>query len=554
MSAMSTATSVKVGVRIRPLLPKEKHQAESLRACGPQSIQLKEQTYSFDHVFSSGLSQHALYTKTAAPMLKSFLEGYNVTIMAYGQTGSGKTHTMGTSDLASVEDPELQGLIPRFVNDLFENLKSNSFNGGETRPSAHVKVSFLEIYGEDIYDLITSSTCAALSSHRPANGSGDRPSLLVREDEAGRVFVQGQHEVEVSSAQTALDLLCIGSRNRITGSTAMNAGSSRSHAVYTVTLEQSLPSDGATACQLGDDQQQMSSKLTFVDLAGSERLKRTGAEGQRLKEGIQINSGLFNLGQVINALADDVRIKSGAKAAFVPYRNSKLTHLLKDALGGNSQTLFLACVSPAESNESESQSTLQYARQARNIQNKPVKNMDRQQLELRRLKYSMQAWMLKAVSMAFDGRAELSGGVQSPLPCVSPARGSTSAGPELLLRPEVQDYISQVTLQIEERLRDSAPTPLLHRVRLSVLPSFHSPMRGLAQPPPKPNADVDTDESFRGGHLADALFSEGSLRLRSGHRDSVLTSIKGRDSVFEAQDPEETERLVARMIEMVRTQ
>ena len=148
-------------------------------------------------------------------------------------------------------------------------------------------------------------------------------------------------------------MLSAGSRNRITASTAMNAGSSRSHAVFTVSLQQTVQSANSV-----DDVQQMSSKLTFVDLAGSERIKRTGAEGQRLKEGIQINSGLFNLGQVINALADDQRLKQGCKQSFVPYRNSKLTHLLRDALGGNSQTLFLACISPAESNESESYSTL----------------------------------------------------------------------------------------------------------------------------------------------------------------------------------------------------
>lgn len=134
----------------------------------------------------------------------------------------------------------------------------------------------------------------------------------------------------------------------------MNAGSSRSHAVFTITLVQKVKSSNNDE----DISTNITSKLTFVDLAGSERIKRTGAEGQRMKEGIQINSGLFNLGQVINGLADDHRLKQGAKPVHIPYRNSKLTHLLKDALGGNSQTLFLACVSPAESNESETYSTL----------------------------------------------------------------------------------------------------------------------------------------------------------------------------------------------------
>ena len=125
-----------------------------------------------------------------------------------------------------------------------------------------------------------------------------------------------------------------------------------------------------------------------------------------MKEGIQINSGLFNLGQVINALADDQRIKQGVKPQYVPYRNSKLTHLLKDALGGNSQTLFLACVSPSESNESETYSTLCYARQARNIQNKPVINMDQTALEIRKLKYAVKTWMLKACGQKFQDLVE----------------------------------------------------------------------------------------------------------------------------------------------------
>lgn len=287
---------------------------------------MRGQTFTFDHVFNCDLTQTELYTQTASPMLKSFLEGYNVTIMAYGQTGSGKTFTMGTSDLQA--DSQDQGLIPRFLTDLFENITTPFVDDNE-RLESHVSVSFLEIYGEDVFDLINVN-----------NASGgakilDRPTLMVREDEKGHAVVQGLLEVSVNSVESALEQLDIGSRNRITGKTNMNAGSSRSHAVFTITLKQTIRSTQ------NEDIQHMTSRLTFVDLAGSERIKRTGAEGQRLKEGIQINSGLFNLGQVINALADDQRLKQGAKPIHVPYRNSKLTHLLKDALGGNSQTLFL---------------------------------------------------------------------------------------------------------------------------------------------------------------------------------------------------------------------
>jgi hypothetical protein len=304
------------------------------------SIEFKGQQFTFDHVFGMDLTQTDLYTQTALPMMKGFLEGYNVTIIAYGQTGSGKTFTMGTSE--AVDGSDYQGLIPRFMADLFENINNPSHDGVE-KIETKVAVSFIEIYGEEVYDLFNRTKTPI---------SAERPTLAVREDDGGKVFVQGAVEESVDSAAVAMDYLALGTRQRITASTAMNTGSSRSHAVFTVSLQQTIRS-----CE-NDDEHHTSSKLTFVDLAGSERIKRTGAEGQRMKEGIQINSGLFNLGQVINALADEQKLKQGNKQAFVPYRNSKLTHLLKDALGGNSQTLFLACVSPAESNEGETYSTL----------------------------------------------------------------------------------------------------------------------------------------------------------------------------------------------------
>lgn len=341
---MAEGSSVKVGVRVRPLLTKEKTQPNVLSNHDHNSLEFKGQTFTFDHVFGVEKSQQNLYEETAAPMLKSFLEGYNVTIMAYGQTGSGKSYTMGTGDV-SLEDQENQGLIPRFIFDLFENL--NDYGEGE-KLAITASVSFCEIYGEDVYDLLPES-------HTPLSFNESRPSLAVRENEQGNIFVQGQNEVVVNSAEHALDMLVAGAKNRITASTSMNAGSSRSHAVFSVILKQGPVNEDGTE---EGDSHKMTSRLTLVDLAGSERIKRTGAEGIRLKEGIQINSGLFNLGQVINGLADDQRLKSGLKAGHIPYRNSKLTHLLKDALGGNSQTLFLACVSPAEFNESETFSTL----------------------------------------------------------------------------------------------------------------------------------------------------------------------------------------------------
>jgi len=228
-------------------------------------------------MFGSDMSQTELYNSTAGPMLKSFVEGYNVTIMAYGQTGSGKTYTMGTSDAFAIDDQDMQGLIPRFVHDLYANLETAQTE--ESDCESVVRCSFLEIYGEDVYDLLTgvatngSNTSTGIGTKGP--NAMERPSMPVRENDQGNVFVQGLQEVQAHGADAALALLYEGTRNRITASTAMNSGSSRSHAVFTVTLEQTVHKQAA----VGEDGEDAVlggahvatttiSKLTFVDLAG----------------------------------------------------------------------------------------------------------------------------------------------------------------------------------------------------------------------------------------------------------------------------------------------
>ena len=558
-------SSVKVGVRIRPLSKKERIQGKNhtLKETSSSSLTFKGKGYTFDHVFPTSFTQNDLYTATAAPMLRSFLEGYNVTIMAYGQTGSGKTYTMGTGDV-SQEDEDEQGLIPRFVTDLFENIRTEKENMDniEGKFAPQVTVSFMEIYGEDVFDLMASEgTPSMTSTHK------ERTSLPVREDEKGGVFVQGVTEINVNSASAALELLCRGTRNRITASTAMNAGSSRSHAVFSVTLEQHLKPTSSDLAEVTDTTERVISKLTFVDLAGSERLKRTNAEGQRMKEGIQINSGLFNLGQVINALADEQRLKQG-KSTFVPYRNSKLTHLLKDALGGNSQTLFLACVSPAESDEGETQSSLGYARSARNIQNKPVRNMDPAQMEMRRLRYLVKAWMIKACGHMFANGQEgngtptrLTGAARleaSPLPAAlfspgGPAscEASSAYDLDLLKRPDVQEYVQAVHAIIANRLHmslESEETTSLSPRKAARLSLGTSPVRPLCSLRSRmsqiPHENLPASRVARKAELDE----EDAPR-----RGSVLTNLhpESLESLQSSKDPEETERLVTRMIEMV---
>ncbi|KAI8138709.1 hypothetical protein BJV82DRAFT_286826 [Fennellomyces sp. T-0311] len=246
--------------------------------------------------------------------------------------GSGKTFSMGIG----LDSARSNGIVPRFIDSLFSEI-------GKRPTPSQVMVSFLELYNEDLVDLLN-----------PVR----RGDVSIREDAQGNICWMGIREEPVSNAKELLELLQKGSIARTTASTDMNRTSSRSHAIFSVILKQTLP-DGRRLC----------SKFHFVDLAGSERLKRTNAVGDRAKEGISINTGLLALGNVISALGDESR-----KVSHIPYRDSKLTRLLQDSLGGNSQTLMLACVSPADSNQTETLNTLKYANRARNIRNRVTVN------------------------------------------------------------------------------------------------------------------------------------------------------------------------------------
>ena len=239
---MSSSSQVKVAVRVRPLLTKERSQSKSqtLTDFSSNALSFKGTQFTYDHVFSSTFTQTDLYAETAAPMLRPFLDGYNVTIMAYGQTGSGKTYTMGTNDISLQSNEDELGLIPRFVTDLFANITTND------PTKSCVSISFLEIYGEDVYDLMNEDRIAITNA---------RSSLSVREDIKGGVFIEGLKEIPVTCALEALKALSDGSKTRITASTAMNAGSSRSHAVYKIKYKKN----------------NKYFNIQFIDLAGTER-------------------------------------------------------------------------------------------------------------------------------------------------------------------------------------------------------------------------------------------------------------------------------------------
>ncbi|KAF1947576.1 kinesin family protein-like protein [Clathrospora elynae] len=290
--------------------------------------------------------QEDVYRSFGEEFLDHNFGGYHTCIFAYGQTGSGKSYTMmGT--------PDNPGLIPRTCEELFDRIAH------EPSPNTnyHVQVSYFEVYNEHVRDLLTPRTTPPIY-------------LKIRESQKDGVYVQGLTEAEVKTYAEIERLLKVGDLSRTTASTKMNDTSSRSHAVFTIRLKQ------ITHSLLSDETIERTARMRLVDLAGSERAKSTEATGQRLKEGGQINKSLTTLGRVIAALADPRR--QGAKGRrpreVVPYRDSVLTWLLKDSLGGNSKTAMVACIAPAD--YEETLSTLRYADQAKRIRTRALVNQD----------------------------------------------------------------------------------------------------------------------------------------------------------------------------------
>ncbi|GMH04008.1 hypothetical protein Nepgr_005847 [Nepenthes gracilis] len=388
MEATADDCCVKVAVHVRPLIGDERLQG--CKDCvvvvpGKPQIQIGTHSFTFDHVYgSTGSPSSCIFGECIAPLVDGLLQGYNATVLAYGQTGSGKTYTMGTG----FKDGGQTGLIPQVMDALFNKIETLKH-----QIEFQLHVSFIEIHKEEVRDLLDPT----LSSKPDSNGHmvkvsiPGKPPIQIRESSNGVITLAGSTEVAVTSLKEMASCLEQGSMSRATGSTNMNNQSSRSHAIFTITLEQMRKLNQAVS---GDsnlsesmNEEYLCAKLHLVDLAGSERAKRTGSDGMRFKEGVHINKGLLALGNVISALGDEKKRKEGV---HVPYRDSKLTRLLQDSLGGNSRTVMIACISPADINAEETLNTLKYANRARNIQNKPVVNRDpissemikmRQQLE-----------------------------------------------------------------------------------------------------------------------------------------------------------------------------
>ncbi len=309
--------------------------------------------FSFDDVFGPSSTQERVYDAAVRPMVRDVLEGMNCTVFAYGQTGTGKTHTMsGARDAECDVLSQDAGVIPRAMSQLFEHLESKELEHS-------VKVTYLELYNEEITDLLGPPAEEASSSASSASSAAGKVKHALMEDGKGGVAVKGLEEVYVGSTEEVFAVLNRGNARRRTEETLLNKHSSRSHSVFSVTVHvKDVSPDGEEFVRCG--------KLNLVDLAGSENISRSGAKEKRAKEAGEINKSLVALGRVITALVD--------KSAHVPYRDSKLTRLLRDALGGRCKTCIMATVSPASHSVEETLSTLEYAHRAKNIKNKPLMN------------------------------------------------------------------------------------------------------------------------------------------------------------------------------------
>ncbi|XP_029974264.1 kinesin-like protein KIF1B isoform X14 [Salarias fasciatus] len=357
-----SGASVKVAVRVRPFNSREmskdskciiQMQGNSTTILNPKAPKEPAKTFSFDYSYWSHTTpedpcfaaQNQVYNDIGKEMLQHAFEGYNVCIFAYGQTGAGKSYTM----MGKQEEGQ-EGIIPMLCEDLFEKINEDS---NKEELSYSVEVSYMEIYCERVRDLLN-----------PKN----KGNLRVREHPLLGPYVEDLSKLAVTSYTDIADLMDAGNKARTVAATNMNETSSRSHAVFTIVFTQKKH-DSET-----DLSTEKVSKISLVDLAGSERADSTGAKGTRLKEGANINKSLTTLGKVISALAEVSKKKK--KTDFIPYRDSVLTWLLRENLGGNSRTAMVAALSPADINYDETLSTLRYADRAKNIKCNAVINED----------------------------------------------------------------------------------------------------------------------------------------------------------------------------------
>ncbi|XP_028295638.1 kinesin-like protein KIF3C [Gouania willdenowi] len=389
MSKSKSSESVKVVVRCRPLNKKEESnggiiqmdlQVGQVILRNPRApISEPQKTFTFDAVYDASAKQRDLYDESVRPLIDSVLAGFNGTIFAYGQTGTGKTYTMQGAWM----DPEKRGVIPNAFDHIFTHISRS-----QSDRQYLVRASYLEIYLEEIRDLLDPN-------------HGNSRGLELRESPETGVHVRDLTSCVCKSIKEIEEVMNVGNQARAVGATDMNEHSSRSHALFLITVECSQPGpDGRKHIRVG--------RLNLVDLAGSERQAKTGVQGERLKEAAKINLSLSALGNVISALAD-------GRSSHVPYRDSKLTRLLQDSLGGNAKTVMVATLGPSSQHYDETLTTLRYANRAKNIQNQPRVNEDPKdallrefQKEIARLREQLnhRMWRSKQKKDQMDGDGE----------------------------------------------------------------------------------------------------------------------------------------------------
>ncbi|XP_041811971.1 kinesin-like protein KIF17 [Chelmon rostratus] len=475
--------AVKVVVRCRPLNDREKALCSKmvlsmdLHRCQcfiekPGAADEPPKQFTFDGTYFIDQTTEQMYNEIAYPLVEGVTEGYNGTIFAYGQTGSGKSFTM-----QGVSEPVAQrGVIPRAFEHIFESIQCAE------NTKFLVRASYLEIYNEEIRDLL---------------GSDTKQRLELKEHPERGVYVRDLSMHTVHSVGECERIIEQGWRNRAVGYTLMNKDSSRSHSIFTIHLE-ICSTDAA-----GQDHLR-AGKLNLVDLAGSERQSKTGATGERLREATKINLSLSALGNVISALVD-------GRSKYIPYRDSKLTRLLQDSLGGNTRTLMIACLSPADNNYEESLSTLRYANRAKSIQNRPRINEDPKDALLR--EYQEEIKKLRALVSGQLGSANLESLLTGQMLEASPAvpsrpQSSTTEAEKEKIKEEYEQRLAK--LQAEYNAEQESKAKLQEDIA-ALRSSYESKL-----------SDVEKAQSSRGSSVL--RNGDGKSSAHNKERSSVSSS------------------------------
>ncbi|XP_068598116.1 kinesin-like protein KIF17 [Brachionichthys hirsutus] len=495
--------SVKVVVRCRPLNDREKALCSKMvlsmepHHCRcliekPGAVDEPPKQFTFDGTYFVDQTTEQMYNEIAYPLVEGVTEGYNGTIFAYGQTGSGKSFTMqGASEPAA-----RKGVIPRAFEHIFESIQCAE------NTKFLVRTSYLEIYNEEVRDLL---------------GSDTKQRLELKEHPEHGVYVRDLSMHTVHSVWECERIIEQGWKNRAVGYTLMNKDSSRSHSIFTIHLE-ICNTDAAAQDHL------RAGKLNLVDLAGSERQSKSGATGERLREATKINLSLSALGNVISALVD-------GRSKYVPYRDSKLTRLLQDSLGGNTRTLMIACLSPADNNYEETLSTLRYANRAKCIQNKPRINEDPKDALLR--EYQEEIKKLRVLVSGQLGSANLKSLLSGQLPAVSLGGQSSSTEEEKeKIKEEYEQKLAK--LQADYNAEQESKAQLQEDIA-ALRSTFDSKLSELEKVQVRRGGSVLRNGSKSSAHNTDPSLVSSSC-LTQAAEETLCHSITGAPLLSEAAE------------------